>query len=128
MPSSRGSSRPSSPTLQADSSPSEPPGKPENTGAGSLSLLQGNFLTQAGNPGLLPGRRVLYQLRHQGSPDADGATLQTESPEDATQNHWDRSVNSAGSSLTLGDGPHFFILNMKYQKVMQKKKKKKKPS
>ena len=35
-----------SPTLQADSLPSESPGKPKNTGVGSLSLLQGNFPTQ----------------------------------------------------------------------------------
>ena len=40
MPFSRGSSQPRSPTLQADSLPSEPPGKPKNTGVGSLSLLE----------------------------------------------------------------------------------------
>ena len=33
--------------LQVHSLPSEPPGKPMNTTVGSLSLLQGNFLTQA---------------------------------------------------------------------------------
>ena len=32
--------------LQADSLPAEPQGKPKNTGVGSLSLLQGIFLTQ----------------------------------------------------------------------------------
>ena len=32
---------PRSPALQADSLPSEPPGKPKNTGVGSLSLLKG---------------------------------------------------------------------------------------
>ena len=32
---------PRSPALQADSLPAEPPGKPKNTGVGSLSLLQG---------------------------------------------------------------------------------------
>ena len=37
---------PRSPALQADSLPSESPGKPENNGVGSLSLLQGIFLTQ----------------------------------------------------------------------------------
>ena len=31
---------PGSPALQVDSLPSEPPGKPKNTGVGSLSLLQ----------------------------------------------------------------------------------------
>ena len=43
MHSSRGSSQPElrSPTLQADSLLSEPPGKPKNTGVGSLFLLQG---------------------------------------------------------------------------------------
>ena len=37
---------PRSPTLQADSLPSEPPGKPQKTGVGSLSLLQGILPTQ----------------------------------------------------------------------------------
>ena len=60
MPSSRGSSKPRSPTLQADSLLSEPPGKPKNTGVGSLSLLQGNFVTQESNQGLLHCRRILY--------------------------------------------------------------------
>ena len=32
--------------MQADSLPSDPPGKPNNTGVGSLSLLQGIFPTQ----------------------------------------------------------------------------------
>ena len=53
MPSSRGSSqpgiKPKSPSLQADSLPSELQGKPKNTGVGSLSLLQGNFLIQESN-------------------------------------------------------------------------------
>ena len=44
IPNSENESR--SHALQADSLPSEPPGKPQNTGAGSLSLLQGIFLTQ----------------------------------------------------------------------------------
>jgi len=35
-----------SPTFQADSLPSEPPGKPMNTRVGSLSILQGIFPTQ----------------------------------------------------------------------------------
>ena len=57
-----------SPVLQADSLPAEPQGKPRNTGVGSLSLLQKMFLTQELNQGLLHCRRILYQLRHQGSP------------------------------------------------------------
>ena len=56
-----------SPTLQADSLPSEPPGKPKNTGMGSLPLLQGIFLTQVSNPGLPHCRQILYRLSHQDS-------------------------------------------------------------
>ena len=71
MPFSRVSSQsrePRSPTLQADSLPSEPPGKPKNTGVGSLSLLQRIFLTQKSTQGLLHYRQILCQLSYQGSP------------------------------------------------------------
>ena len=44
--------KPRSPTFQEDSLLSEPRGKPKNTGVGSLSLLQGFFLTQEWNWGL----------------------------------------------------------------------------
>ena len=57
-----------SPALQADSLSSEPPGKPQNTVMGSLSLLQGNFPTQESNWGLLHCRQSLCQLSYQGSP------------------------------------------------------------
>ena len=40
----------------------------QNTGGGSLSLLQGTFLTQGSNPGLPHCRWILYQLSHKGSP------------------------------------------------------------
>ena len=40
----------------------------QNTGVGSLSLLQGIFPTQGLNPGLLHCRRILYQPNHKGSP------------------------------------------------------------
>ena len=68
FPFSRGSSQPRSLTLQADSLPTEPQGKPKNTGVGSLSLLQWIFLTQESNWGLLHCRQILYQLSHQKSP------------------------------------------------------------
>ena len=58
--------KPRSPTLQADSLPAEPQGKPKNTGVGSLSLLQWSFPTQESNRGLLHYRRILYQLSYQG--------------------------------------------------------------
>ena len=56
--------KPRSPTLQADSLPSEPPGKPKNTGVGSLSLLQQIFPTQESNWDLLHCRQILYQLSY----------------------------------------------------------------
>ena len=59
---------PRSPTLQADSLPVEPPGKPKNTRVGSLSLLQWIFSTQESNRGLLHFRQILFQLSYQGSP------------------------------------------------------------
>ena len=70
FPFSRRSSQPRdwrSLTLQADSLPAEPQGKPRNTGVGSLSLLQQIFPTQEGNRCLLHCRRILYQLSCQGS-------------------------------------------------------------
>ena len=57
-----------SPTLQADSLLSEPPGKPKNTGVGSLSLRQRIFPTQELNLGLLHCKWDLCQLSYQGSP------------------------------------------------------------
>ena len=59
-------SRPS--TLQADSLPAEPQGKPRNTGVHSPSLLQQIFLIQELNWGLLHRRQIPYQLSYQGSP------------------------------------------------------------
>ena len=47
-------------------SPWNSPG--QNTGVGSLSLLQGIFPTQGSNPGLPHCRWILYQLSHKGSP------------------------------------------------------------
>ena len=58
---------PRAPTLQADSLPAEPQGKPKNTGVGSLALLQQIFPTQESNRGLLHCRWVLYQLSYQGT-------------------------------------------------------------
>ena len=59
---------PRPPTLQVDSLSAEPPGKPKQTGVGSLFLLQRIFLTQESNWGLLHCRWILYQLSYRGSP------------------------------------------------------------
>ena len=56
---------PRSPSLQVDSLPFEPAGKLKNTGVGSLSFLQGNFLSQESNQGLLLHCMwILYQLSY----------------------------------------------------------------
>ena len=47
-------------------SPWNSPG--QNTGVGSLSLLQGIFPTQESIPGLPLCRQIRYQLSHKGSP------------------------------------------------------------
>ena len=49
-----------------DYSPWNFPG--QNTGVGSLSLLQGIFPTQGWNPGLPHWKQILYPLSYQGSP------------------------------------------------------------
>ena len=59
---------PMSPTLRSGSLPSEPPRKPKNIRAGSLSRLQENFPSQESNWGLLCWRQILYQLSYQRSP------------------------------------------------------------
>ena len=59
---------PRSPAWQVDSLPSEPLGKPKNTEVGSLTPLQGIYLTGESNWGLLHCRQILYQLSYQGRP------------------------------------------------------------
>ena len=69
MLSSRGSSQPRDWTqVSRIAGTSEPPGKPKNTGVESLPLIQGNFLKQESNRGLLHCRQILYQLSYLGSP------------------------------------------------------------
>ena len=55
----------SCPTLWTYSSWNSPS---QNTGVGSLSLLQGTFSTQGSNPGFPHCGRILYQLSHKESP------------------------------------------------------------
>ena len=68
--------KPRAPSLQAESLPAEPPGKPKDTGVGSLSLLQGIFLTQESNGDLLHCKWILYQLSYEGSPREMSAVVQ----------------------------------------------------
>ena len=53
-------------SLQPHGLPWNSPG--QNSGVGSLSLLQGIFPTQGSNPGLPHCGQILHQLSHEGSP------------------------------------------------------------
>ena len=68
FPFSRGSFQPRNQTqvscIAGGFLPAEPLGKPQNTGVGSLFLLQKIFLTQESNQGLLHCRQILYQLSY----------------------------------------------------------------
>ena len=76
QPFSRKSSQPRDqtqvPTLQTESLPVKPPGKPKNTGVSNLSLLQWIFPTEELNRGMLYCRRILYQLSYKGRANMQG--------------------------------------------------------
>ena len=59
---------PRSPALRADSLPAETPGKPKNTGVGSLSLFQRIFPAQESNRGLLHCRQIFLPTNLPGKP------------------------------------------------------------
>ena len=56
-------------SLPGSSVHGDSPGK--NTGVDGHALLQGIFLTQGSNPGLMYYRQILHSLCHQGSPIMD---------------------------------------------------------
>ena len=67
-------------------SPWDSPG--QNTGVGSLSLLQGIFPTQGSNPGLPHCGRIFYQLSHKGSPTLLTVACQLINEEGMIGNHY----------------------------------------
>ena len=72
----------------------------QNTGVGSLSLLQWIFLTQESNWGLLHCRRILYQLSYQGRPkicDSHSAVSNSLPPHEL-YSPW----NSPGQNMGMG--------------------------
>ena len=89
--------KPRSSTLQVDSLPAEPQGKPKSTGVGSLSLLQGIFPTQELSRGPLRCRWTLYQLSHKGSP----RVLEWAASPFSSRSPWPR--NWAGVSCVAGE-------------------------
>ena len=84
-------------------SPWNSPG--QNTGVGSLSLLQGIFPTQGSNPGIPHHRQIPYQLSHQGSPwrTVDGVMLQRSV---AWSNlHFNKTTPTAVGKIIWEEGP-----------------------
>ena len=68
----------------------------QNTGVGSLSLLQGIFPTQGSNPGLPHCRRILHQLSHQGSPGIEEMKFSWVFVElEVTVGHWNGDTREA---------------------------------
>ena len=70
-------------------SPWNSPG--QNTGLGSLSLLQGIYPTQKSNPDLPHCRQIFYQLSHQGSPRILEGVAYPFSSRSSQSRNWTRS-------------------------------------
>ena len=104
--------KPGSPTLQVHTLPSKPPGKRphglyspwnspgQDTGVGSLSLLQGIFPTQESNWGLPHCRWILYQLSHKGSGRILEWVAYPFSSRSAQPRNWIRVSHIAGGFFT----------------------------
>ena len=80
-------------------SPWNSPG--QNTGVGSLSVLQGIFPTQGLNPGLLHCRQILYQLSYEGSPPISiTSPVSTQAQKSLFKEHGAKSSERVRFSLT----------------------------
>ena len=72
----------------------------QNTGVGSLFLLQGIFPTQGSNPGCPHCRQILYQLSHKGSPRIKEWVAYLFSPGSSQPRNWTRVSCTAGRFFT----------------------------
>ena len=88
----------------------------QNTGVGSLCLLQGIFPTQGFNPGLLHCRRILYQLSHKGSPRILEWVAYSFSRESSQPRNQTRVSCIAGGFFTNWDIREAFDLNIQLPK------------
>ena len=79
-------------------SPWNSPG--QNTGVGSLSLLQQIFPTQGSNPGLPHCRQILYQLSQKGSPRILQWVAYPFSSESSRPMNWTKVSCTAGGFFT----------------------------
>ena len=104
-------------------SPWNSPG--QNTGVGSLSLLQGIFPTQGSNSGLLHCRHILYQLSHRESPkilewEAYSFSNESSQPRNQTRVSWiaggfftkiSGKPNTIREVLSLGDNMFSWLVS-----------------
>ena len=79
------------------------PGK--NTGVGCHAFLQGIFLTQESNQGLLHCRWIPYQLSHHGSPQSQA--MDTQTSRTSTSQSWE--LVRAQGGLGGGPGPRLCV-------------------
>ena len=96
-------------------SPWNSPG--QNTGVGSLSLLQGIFLTQGSNPGLLHYRWILYQLIHKESPRILEWVANPFSSGSFRSRNWIGASSIAGRFFTKKDTPKSCNKNLQVNQI-----------
>ena len=90
-------------------SPWNSPG--QNTGVGSLSLLQGIFPTQGSNPDLPHCRQILYQLNHKGSPKNTGVgTSGSSQPRNRTS--FSRVAGRFFTNRAIREAPNIYKLHL----------------
>ena len=81
----------------------------QNTGAGSLSLLQGIFPTRGSNLGLLHCRWILYLLSHQGSPLGSMQREYSRQRKQQVQRPWAWQNSKGPASVEAGGGEPGFV-------------------
>ena len=77
----------------------------QNTGVGSLSLLQGIFPTQGSIPGLPHCRQILYHLSHQGGP----RILEWVAYPFSSGTSWPRNRTRVSWSVELSAKPYYLL-------------------
>ena len=83
----------------------------QNTAVGRPSFLQGNFLTQESNWGLLHHRRVLYQLSHKGSGNVPVNAILSDRPSLAFSQGVSLKCTSQWFDLCIYREMYLYILN-----------------
>ena len=87
----------------------------QNTGVGSLSLLQRIFPIQGLNPGLLHCRQILYQLSHKEGPNS--GTSESAFPRVSSNLQWDRICFQTENSASVISNP-LLSLSKEYQRFI----------